>query len=64
MADIEKKVEKPAPVPEPPQVLADGAASTDAAVQSLLAERHTAVMNGDDAAAKAITAQLAELGYR
>ncbi len=55
----ETKKSEPA---KPP--LADGAASGDPAVHQLLAERNTAVMNGDEKAAEAVTAQLAELGYK
>ncbi len=52
---------KPEPAPPP---LVDGGAATDPAVHQLLAERHTAVMNGDKKVVDALTAQLAELGYK
>lgn len=44
--------------------LADGAASTDPAVQRLLAERDIAARNNDEAAGEAATARLAKLGYK
>jgi hypothetical protein len=59
MPETAKKVEPKAPPP-----LADGGAATDPAVHQLLAERHTHVLNGDEKAAAAVTAQLAELGYK
>lgn len=39
------------------------AESTDPTVHRLLAERQTATLNGDHAAAKAVDKQLSELGY-
>lgn len=53
----------PDPKPAPPSALAPAAESTDPAVQHLIAERASAVLNGDDAAAKAIDERLAELGF-
>ena len=58
MAETTKKSEPKAPV------LADGGAATDPAVHQLLAERHTAVMNGDETLIASLTARLAELGYK
>jgi hypothetical protein len=59
MAESKKPEPKVAPPP-----LADGAAATDPAIHQLLAHRQIASMNGDEAAAEAVTAQLAELGYK
>lgn len=47
-----------------PTDLADGAASTDAAVHQLLANRYIASLNSDEEAAQAATDELAKLGYR
>jgi hypothetical protein len=58
MAETKKK-EESAPPP-----LADGGAATDPAVHQLLAERQTAVMNGDETLIASLTARLAELGYK
>jgi hypothetical protein len=56
-----KASDPPAPKSAPP-VLGSAASSTDPAVQYLIAERQTAVLNGDKDAAKAIDERLAELG--
>lgn len=50
---------------DPPKAveLAPAAASGDPAIQQLLAERQTAWMNKDDAAAAALDKALADLGY-
>ncbi len=53
------KVPQKAPDPAP---LGSAAASTDPAVQNLLAHRQIAVSNGDEAAIAAVDARLAELG--
>ena len=55
------ETKKPEPVAPP---LADGGAATDPAVHQLLAERQTAVMNGDETLIASLTARLAELGYK
>ena len=44
--------------------LAAAGASSDPAVHQLLAERETAISNGDAGAVKALTAQLADLGVK
>lgn len=55
----------PPPSEEPAAaVLAPASESSDAEVQNLLAVRQTAVDAGRTADAEAVTAQLAELGYR
>lgn len=53
------------PKPEPPKraPLAPAAASGDPAVHKLLADLQSARLNGDDEAATAVAAQLAELGF-
>lgn len=50
--------------PAEPVVLADAGASGDPAVHQLLAERQTAVLNGDDDRAHALDAELAALGFK
>lgn len=66
MAETKKPAPVPAPAapaavePEPP--LAPAGASTDPAVQHLIAERETAERNGDADAVEALTARLAGLG--
>ena len=51
------------PEPEPPAApLAPAGASTDPAVQNLIAERETAERNGDADGVAALTARLAGLG--
>lgn len=68
MSDQKPADQKPAeqkaaaPKAPPPVVLGDAAASTNPVVQNLLAHREIAVSNGDDAAARAVDARLAELG--
>jgi len=52
------------PVKPRPATLAPAAESSDPAVHQLLAERDIAARNGDEDAAKAATARLAELGYQ
>ena len=64
MADLKpdpspKKAAAPEPPPPP---LAPAGASTDPAVQILVAERETAERNGDAGAVAALTARLADLG--
>lgn len=48
----------------PGRELLPASEATDAAVQQLLAERAALVANGRQEAAEAVTARLAELGYR
>ena len=55
------QAKQPEPAPEPP-ALAPAGASTDPAVQNLIAERETAERNGDAEAVAALTARLADLG--
>lgn len=55
------------PAPKPASVaveLADAAASSDGLIHQLVALRYTHEQNADKEAADAVTAQLAELGYR
>jgi hypothetical protein len=62
MAD-QKQAEQPKQQPKAaPPALGDAAASTDPVVQNLLAHRAIAVSNGDEDAARAVDAQLADLG--
>jgi hypothetical protein len=61
----QKGEQKAAPprAPEPaPAVLGSAAASTDPAVQQLIAHRAVAVSNGDERAAAEVDAKLAGLG--
>ena len=66
MAD--KKAAEQAKVDEilhvPPPVLGAAGESSDPAVHQLLAERETAISNGDTAAVESLTARLAELGVK
>ena len=55
--------EEKKPAPKPAPKLARAWESGDPAVHQLLAEIATARSNGDDAALKAVTEELAALGY-
>ena len=60
-----KKAEQPKQQPKAAVApLGDAGASTNPAVQQLLAHKAIAVSNGDDAAAAAVDAQLAGLGVQ
>lgn len=61
MAD-QKHAEQPKAAPKPE--LGAAGESSDPAVHQLLAERATAESNGDEAAVKALTERLAELGVK
>jgi hypothetical protein len=56
-----KKTAEPAPPPKPS--LAPASTSGDPAVHQVLAELQTARSNSDDAAIKALTEKLADLGF-
>lgn len=63
MPDLTKKAaDKQVEAPAPPK-LAPAAASGDAGVQFLLAQRSTHTSNGDDERTAEIDRQLAELGF-
>ena len=68
MADKKTAEPEPAPAPEPAPVaepvLGAAGESADPAVHQVLAERETAISNGDDAAAAALTERLAALGVK
>jgi hypothetical protein len=61
----QKHAEQPkaAPLKAAPPELGSAAASGDPAVHQVLAERETAISNGDEDAAAALTKRLAELGF-
>ena len=58
----QKHAEQPKAAP-PPLVLGSAAESGDPAVHQVLAERETAISNGDEDAAAVLTRRLAELGF-
>ena len=62
MAEQRQPEQKAAPARAPEPVLGPAAESGDPAVHQLLAARDIADRNGDEKAAKAATAALAELG--
>ena len=63
MADEKGPVKAAKAEPAPP-VLGVAAESSDPAVHVLLADRETAVLNGDAEAVEAVNVKLADLGVR
>ena len=59
----EQKHAEPKAAQKAEPVLGSAAESGDPAVHQVLAERETALANGDDDAAAALTRRLAELGF-
>ena len=55
---------EPAPAPAPGPVLGAAGESADPQVHQVLAERETAISNGDEAAVAALTERLAALGVK